>query len=125
MLEGGRPFVVEVKEPRRRDVDVATLAAEINRRADGRIEVEGLRRATHTMVERVKELEASKTYVLTVRLAEPVSESELAEACEALLGETVSQRTPNRVDHRRADIVRTRAVYSLAGPLSGFPRPPR
>jgi tRNA pseudouridine synthase 10 len=119
-LGTGRPFVLEVKHPRVRDVDPEAIEAAIDESTD-LIEVEGLRRARHTMVERVKELEASKTYVLTVRLAEPVSESELAEACEALLGETVSQRTPNRVDHRRADIVRTRAVYSIEGTLEDDP----
>jgi tRNA pseudouridine synthase 10 len=61
MLGTGRPFVVEVKEPRRRRVDVDRLEADVNAFADGAVEVEGLRLATYGMVERVKELDASKT----------------------------------------------------------------
>jgi tRNA pseudouridine synthase 10 len=119
-LGTGRPFVLEVKHPRVRDVDPEAIEAAINESTD-LIEVEGLRRARHTMIERVKELEASKTYLLTVRFAEPVGKEELAEACGALVGETISQRTPHRVDHRRADIVRTREVYSIEGTLETDP----
>ena len=115
-LGTGRPFVIEVKHPRVRDVDPAEAEATIND-STALVEVEGLRRATHDMVERVKQLDASKTYAMTVRFAEPVGETELDDACEALVGETVEQRTPRRVDHRRADLVRTREVYAADGTL--------
>jgi tRNA pseudouridine synthase 10 len=118
MLGTGRPFVLEVKEPRRRDLDLAALEAEINDRREGRVEVEGLCYATHGMVERVKELDASKTYRMDVTFDEPVSESALAEAIERLDGATVEQRTPERVSHRRADLVRERTVYSMTGELT-------
>lgn len=120
MLGTGRPFVIEVKHPRVRSVDPEEVEAAINDSTD-LIEVEGLRRATHEMVERVKELEASKTYSLAVRFAEPVSQDDLDAACAALAGETISQRTPHRVDHRRADLVRTREVYAIDAMLDGDP----
>jgi tRNA pseudouridine synthase 10 len=116
MLGTGRPFVVEVKHPRVRRVDLADLEAAIDDRTD-RVEVEGLRLATHAMVERVKKLDASKTYRLGVRFADPVRRADLEAACEALVGETISQRTPRRVDHRRADLVRTREAYAVCGTL--------
>ena len=117
MLGTGRPFVIEVKEPRSRTVDVESLEAEINDFADGKVEVEGLRVATHDMVERVKEHDASKTYQMTVAFAEPVEADDLTDALEELEGETIEQRTPNRVAHRRGDIVRTREVYGASGEL--------
>jgi tRNA pseudouridine synthase 10 len=117
MLGTGRPFVAEVKNPRRRDVDLAELEAEINEDAEGRVEVEGLRYATYEMVERVKGLDASKTYRMAVEFDESVEEGALADAIETLSGATVEQRTPNRVSHRRADLVRTRTVYELTGEL--------
>lgn len=120
MLGTGRPFVIEVKHPRVREVDPAAVEAAIND-ATSLVEVESLRRATHESVERVKELEASKTYSLTVRFAEPVSESDLRDACEALTGQMIEQRTPRRVDHRRPDRVRTRAVYAISGILNVEP----
>src|SRR2546425_8235732 len=41
MLGRGRPFIVEVKEPARRTVDLDAVAARVNR--SGQVEVEGLR----------------------------------------------------------------------------------
>jgi tRNA pseudouridine synthase 10 len=117
MLGTGRPFVIEVKKPRRRAIDAEELEAEIEDFAGGRVAVEGLGRATHEMVERVKELDASKTYRMTVEFAEPVVEGALADALAALDGTTIAQRTPGRVDHRRADRVRTREVYRADGEL--------
>jgi tRNA pseudouridine synthase 10 len=117
MLGTGRPFVIEVEEPRRRTVDVARLEADINAFADGKVEVEGLRLATYDMVERVKELDASKTYRAEVAFGDSVTADELAEAVAALDGATVEQYTPQRVDHRRANLTRTRTVHSISAEL--------
>jgi tRNA pseudouridine synthase 10 len=117
MLGTGRPFVVEVEEPRRRRVDTDELEHEIDEFADGKVEVEGLRLATHDMVERVKELPASKTYRASVAFDEPVGRDEFAAALADLSGTTVYQETPRRVDHRRASKTRTREVYDAAGTL--------
>ncbi|ERJ05880.1 tRNA pseudouridine synthase Pus10 protein, partial [Halorhabdus tiamatea SARL4B] len=117
MLGTGRPFVIEVKEPRTRDVDVEDLQDDINDFADGKVEVEELALATHDMVERVKEHDASKTYRMTVAFDEPVDAADFHAALESLEGETIEQRTPNRVAHRRGDIVRTRTVYDIDGAL--------
>ncbi|QLG27916.1 tRNA pseudouridine(54/55) synthase Pus10 [Halorarum halophilum] len=117
MLGTGRPFVIEVEEPRRRDVDVERLEADINAFADGKVEVEGLRRCTHAMVERVKGLDASKRYRAAVEFGDEVTAEGLAEALEALDGAVVEQYTPNRVDHRRAAKTRVRTVHDVAGEL--------
>jgi tRNA pseudouridine synthase 10 len=113
MLGTGRPFVVEVEEPHRRTVDVERLEADINAFADGKVEVEGLRLARYEMVERVKELDASKTYRAQVEFDDVVSAEALAEAADELDGATVEQYTPHRVDHRRANLTRTRTVHEL------------
>ncbi len=117
MLGTGRPFVIEIKEPRTRNVDVETLEAEINEFADGKAEVEGLRLATHEMVERVKEHDASKTYRMDVELDEPVAEETFDSALDELDGATIYQDTPQRVSHRRAAKTRTREVYDIDGEL--------
>ncbi|WP_440007466.1 tRNA pseudouridine(54/55) synthase Pus10 [Halomicrococcus sp. SG-WS-1] len=119
MLGTGRPFVVEVKRPRSRTPDADELQREINEFADGKAEVEDLALATHEMVERVKELDASKTYRMDVEFDAPVSESDLADAVAELDGTTVEQYTPNRVDHRRAARTRERTVYEIDGHLEG------
>lgn len=114
MIGTGRPFVLEVEAPHRRRTDLATLEREINAASED-IEVVGLRYATHDMVERVKELEATKTYRMVVAFEEPVDEPALQAALDELRGATVEQRTPNRVDHRRADLVRTRTIHDISG----------
>ena len=119
MLGTGRPFVVEVAHPTDRFPDVAALEATVNEAAAGRVEVEGLRLATYEMVERVKELPASKTYRVAVTFDAPVDEAAFRDALEALDGATVEQRTPERVSHRRAEKVRTRRVRAVDGDLEG------
>jgi tRNA pseudouridine synthase 10 len=117
MLGTGRPFVVEVKRPQRRRPDVAVLETTVNEGAEGRVEVEGLGLATHEMVERVKELDAAKTYRADVRFEESVTADALADALEELDGTTLDQYTPERVDHRRAGKTRERTVYWIEGVL--------
>jgi tRNA pseudouridine synthase 10 len=118
MLGTGRPFVVEVEEPRRRIVDTDALKREINGFAEGKVEVEGLRLATYEMVERVKELDASKTYRMDVEFGAPVTEASFAAALDTLDGATVEQETPQRVSHRRAAKTRVREVYEATGELT-------
>ncbi len=117
MLGTGRPFVIEIDEPRRRHPDLQRLEEDINAFAEGAVEVEGLRLATHEMVERVKELPASKTYRAQVEFGSAVEGSALADALESISGATIEQYTPQRVDHRRASRTRTREVYDATGDL--------
>jgi len=117
MLGDGRPFVVEVKNPGARSPDVDALEARINDAADGAVAVGELALATHEMVERVKELDASKRYRAQVAFDDAVTADALADALDALEGATITQHTPQRVDHRRASIDRTREVYAATGEL--------
>ena len=117
MLGTGRPFVIEVFEPRRRDVDTQRLTGDINAFAEGRVEVDHLGLATYDLVERVKGLDASKRYRATVAFDEPIDDGDLAAALGDLDGATIEQYTPHRVDHRRASLTRTREVYDATGAL--------
>ncbi len=117
MLGDGRPFVMEVESPRRRDVDTDAVQGDTNERADGKVEVRELRRVGGDVVERVKSLEASKRYRANVSFLSEVTQDELDEALDALVG-TVEQRTPSRVDRRRADKVREREVYEASGEIN-------
>lgn len=119
MLGTGRPFVVEVHEPRRRRIDTDRLEGDINALADGAVEVEGLRLASYEMVERVKELDASKTYRAEVEFGAAVTEAALQAAIETLEGATIEQYTPRRVDHRRAELTRERTVLAASAELEG------
>ncbi|WP_418280908.1 tRNA pseudouridine(54/55) synthase Pus10 [Halorubrum sp. DTA98] len=117
MLGTGRPFVIEIEEPRRRRVDTDRLQSDINAFAEGAVEVEGLRLASYDMVARVKEHDASKRYRAEVAFDDDVLADALADAVDELAGATIEQYTPNRVDHRRASVTRERDVYEATAEL--------
>lgn len=106
MLGEGRPFVMELVDPKRADVDLAAAEAEINRRNAGRLEVVGLHWTEKTRVRALKEGQHAKEYQALVEV-----DGELTDEARArLVGERIEieQHTPQRVAHRRADKVRER-----------------
>jgi tRNA pseudouridine synthase 10 len=111
MLGRGRPFVFEVKEPRRRRLDLAEVVRQVN--ADGRVEVSDLRPTTKEEVVRLKENRCAKTYRLRVRLSPVVAREKVKKGVAALRGAQVAQRTPTRVSHRRSDRVRRRRIRDV------------
>ena len=111
MLGRGRPFIVEIKEPVRRTVDLTAVEAAVNR--TGQVEVAGLRPSTGGEVVTLKEDRARKTYRVLVRLGAPVADGKLKSAVSSLVARPIAQRTPVRVSHRRADRTRERLVTAI------------
>jgi tRNA pseudouridine synthase 10 len=112
MLGTGRPFVIEVKQPKKRSINLAVLEKKINERAAGRVEVHGLQFADKDFVRHLKRGEdAEKVYRVTVEFDRRVSNKELATLEKALAGIVVQQQTPQRVLHRRADKIREKYIY--------------
>ncbi len=109
---GKREFVLEVKEPLVRDLDLQQLQEEINEEHGEKIEVFDLTFTEKDMVERVKSRRAAKTYRARIALDEPV-EKDALDTLQELVG-TVQQETPSRVAHRRADKVREREVSDVS-----------
>jgi tRNA pseudouridine synthase 10 len=117
MLGTGRPFVIEIKEPKIRTLALGALQREINERAADKVEVCELQFVKSSVVERVKNVEAEKTYEVRVQFAKPVSADCLSRVLEMVQKTPIQQRTPTRVSHRRADLVRTRRVLEISGEL--------
>ncbi len=117
MLGSGRPFVLEIKEPRIRTLDLGALQAEVNASAAGKIEISSLQFVKTSVVERVKNIEAEKIYEARVRCNGPVNPNRFNEALQQLRATPIEQRTPTRVSHRRADLVRRRRVLEIFGEL--------
>ena len=116
MLGEGRPFVIEIVAPRKRTLDLEALHGEINRRASARVEVDGLAPVKRRAVEDVKETRVGKRYRARVEFAEDVTADALEKALGFLVG-TITQRTPRRVAHRRADKVRMRKLLETTGAM--------
>jgi tRNA pseudouridine synthase 10 len=113
MLGNGRPFVVEIRKPRRRALDLDAIQREINEGARGVVEVEGLRPSNRAEMRAIKESTHPKTYRVRVRFQHPVEHGKLNELVTSLAGKPISQFTPNRVVHRRADLERHRTVRRM------------
>ncbi len=112
MLGNGRPFVLEIKEPKRRHFDPKEMERRVNEFAKGKVEVSDLRPSSKDEVRRIKASRSEKTYVVEVIFESDVDEEKLKKALAMLEGD-IEQRTPRRVAHRRADLVRKRRALSV------------
>ena len=101
-LGRGRPFVLEIKEPKRWDIDYESAMKAVNKRAEGSIEITDVRRSNRSEVVRVKDTPAEKSYTIRF-LVEPISKPELdvLTAPLDLTKEDVQQRGRGRRKHRR------------------------
>jgi tRNA pseudouridine synthase 10 len=113
MIGSGRPFVMEIVWPLRRNVDLQEIQETINRSASGRVEVSLERWTRRGEVETIKSDKGHKKYRILVEIQDPLSLPELQSALEALKGVTIYQRTPQRVAHRRADKIRERHATEI------------
>lgn len=113
-LGAGRPFVVEVRAPRRRSADLAALAAGIEAAAAGKLALPaGLRLVGDDLVARVKGWRADKVYRAVAQAQGRVDPARVAALPAQLAGATIAQRTPRRVSRSRTDLVRSRRVIDV------------
>lgn len=118
MLGSGRPFVLEIKEPKIRKINLKELGEEINKSAKGKTAYHGLK-----FVERNRKAEIKvsspdtyKVYKALVKCDEPYDKSKLKDL-EKL--DEINQQTPIRVLRRRADKVRIKHVKELKSEVIG------
>jgi len=112
MLGLGRPFVIEIKKPKKRFINLRSLQKMINEKAIGRVQVSNLRFASKEVVRKLKKSEtAEKLYRVVVEADKPVSEKQLVKLQKSLAAASIKQQTPRRVLHRRADLIREKYIY--------------
>ncbi|MCS7121724.1 MAG: tRNA pseudouridine(54/55) synthase Pus10 [Archaeoglobaceae archaeon] len=109
-LGNGRPFILEVVEPKKRRVDLEEVEKRVNEEGYGKISVKFLKYAEAKDVEEIKEEKYKKLYRAKIFFSNKVSEERVVEALKKLIGE-INQKTPTRVLHRRGDILRVRRLY--------------
>lgn len=113
MLGDGRPFVLEIKEPRIRKLDLEKIEREANEAALGKTAYHNLK---YTERRRKAEIKTSspdtyKVYRALVECEDEIREEDL-DKLQSL--HTIQQRTPIRVSHRRADKIREKEVKELS-----------
>lgn len=111
MLGSGRPFVIEISNPLERDVDLEELKSRVNE--SDKVKIDNLRITDRDRVVDIKQGQIDKTYRVKVTFEEPIKRAKLKKVVEELRGAKISQRTPSRVSHRRADKVRKRIVKDI------------
>ena len=98
----GRPFVIEMKEPKVRDFDYQYAMQLINEKAGGSIEVTDLRASNRSEVVRIKDTPAEKSYTIRFRV-EQMKESEYAILTAPLDLTKDANKKSKKKRHRRGD----------------------
>ena len=111
MLGNGRPFVLEIKSPKIRDIDLQKLELEVNQMNEGKVRISGLCFVEKDVVEKIKNTHMRKTYLAEMDAC--LTEDEKIKIEEFFIERDIYQETPNRVVHRRADKTRIRKVYKV------------
>ena len=113
MLGSGRPFVLEIKEPKIRNLDLAKLEAEINEINEGKTSYHNLHLCERPRKAEIKQSspDAYKIYNAIVKCDEPYDADKLEELLDL---DEINQQTPLRVLRRRTDMVRVKHVLDLS-----------
>jgi tRNA pseudouridine synthase 10 len=107
---GWRPFVIELVSPRRRKVSLEEAERRIN--MSEKVRVRNLFLTFKESIRLVKEARPTKKYLALVTFEMPYKKEKISKLRE-LVG-PVRQRTPTRVLHRRADLIRIRNVKDIS-----------
>jgi len=110
MLGTGRPFVLEIKSPAIREIDLKLLEEGVDHR---KVKLTGLRYVDGSKVALVKLASAKKRYRARLRVGD-IPEDRLEAGVKALSGKVIDQKTPKRVLHRRKDTTRQRKVIKAS-----------
>ncbi len=115
MLGNGRPFVVELLDPKKRKVDLDKIEKEINEYGKGKIQVLNLTFSSRDEMRRLKALspKLKKVYRVVVAVEEGVSCKDLEKIEGTLKNCVIKQKTPTRVLSHRTDKVRFKKIYDI------------
>jgi len=111
MLGNGRPFVLEIKNPVKRTLNLSKLENEINSEYKEYIKLNNLRYSNKEEISRLKDSEFKKIYKLVIHGEKAINNEKLKKAVLSLQGKKIGQLTPSRVAHRRANMVREKYIY--------------
>jgi len=111
-LGNGRPFVLEIKNPKKRSLNLQEISKYINQKQKERIAVRGLRSANVSEIALLKAAEYPKTYRVCISTEHQISKEKLIKVATTVGGQTLEQFTPQRVAQRRANKIRCRKIFA-------------
>ncbi|HVO85593.1 MAG TPA: tRNA pseudouridine(54/55) synthase Pus10 [Candidatus Eisenbacteria bacterium] len=114
MLGSGRPFVIEIAEPKKRSLNVKKLQKTVNAFGRRKVQVSGLKLADKKAVRKLKQDESKqKEYRVLIEFDKEISQEDLRTIRKKLKNISIDQKTPVRVLHRRADLMREKYIYDV------------
>lgn len=108
MLGDGRPFVLEISQPKKRDIDLDEL--ELRANESYLAHYRSLSFTDREAVKKTKLATPTKVYRARVRANGKVNKEQVVGVALSFRDVYVDQRTPRRVEHRRADLIRKRRI---------------
>jgi len=114
MLGSGRPFIIEIINPKKRTINLTKIQDDINTKYDNIITISNLRFTIKNDIARIKESTFQKVYEITFEAEKPFDTEKLKKVALALRGTIIQQFTPTRVAHRRAKKIRERKIYNCS-----------
>ncbi|MBI4895475.1 MAG: tRNA pseudouridine(54/55) synthase Pus10 [Candidatus Aenigmarchaeota archaeon] len=106
---GWRPFVLEILEPKKR-LDKKTMI-KLARQIGKQVNIRNIKPSDILEVRKIKEARGEKTYRALVICETPIKKEDIKKL-NSLVG-NIKQKTPQRVLHRRSDLLRNRKLISM------------
>ena len=113
MLGSGRPFVLEIKEPKIRNIDLASMEEKINHINEGKTSYHNLHVCERRRKAEIKQ-SSPDTYKVYNALVKCDGEIDMDKLEQIRDLNEIHQQTPQRVLRRRADKVRIKHVLDLS-----------
>lgn len=106
----GRPFVIEVKNPKKRRINLKRSQMLINKNSQ-LVKVKKLTYAPKEKIIELKLAKPDKVYQVKITLEKPTPKERLKRASKNLTNIIIKQQTPTRVLERRYDKLRKKKIY--------------
>jgi tRNA pseudouridine synthase 10 len=121
MLGSGRPFILELRNPKIRNLNLDKIERKSNKTNKKKVRICNLKYSNKKEVIRLK-TEAKNTKKVYKAIVESESKLNKEEFIQNIFhlkkifeNKVLHQRTPHRVSHRRSDKVRKKSVYTVEG----------
>ncbi|MFH0890237.1 MAG: tRNA pseudouridine(54/55) synthase Pus10 [Candidatus Aenigmatarchaeota archaeon] len=108
---GWRPFVIEIENPVKRAINLREMEKKVNK--DKRVKVKLIKFCNKDTARKIKAAKLAKTYKIVVGFKKQIGRDDIKKILK--IKDLIKQRTPQRVSHRRADLVRERKILRITG----------
>jgi len=115
MLGDGRPLIIEVKEPRIKNLSVTTISDLLANNPIVKVNIEDIARPSD--VTKIKEEVHQKVYGILAYSSDGLTAEDIVKITTTFKNADIRQLTPRRVLRRRKEMLRVKKVYEVDGIL--------